>query len=36
MTKEDILDVLHDVQHPELKSDIVTLGMVESLSVSYG
>ncbi|WP_300286774.1 Mrp/NBP35 family ATP-binding protein [uncultured Alistipes sp.] len=36
MTKEDILDVLHDVQHPELKSDIVTLGMVEGLSVSDG
>ena len=34
MTNEERLDVLHTVQHPELKSDIVTLGMVEGLTVS--
>jgi len=34
MTKEEILDVLHVVQHPELNSDIVSLGMVEGLTVS--
>ena len=34
MTKENIMDVLHGVMHPELRSDIVTLGMVENLTVS--
>lgn len=33
MTENEILDVLHGVQHPELQSDIVSLGM-STVSVS--
>ncbi|MDD3108799.1 MAG: Mrp/NBP35 family ATP-binding protein [Alistipes sp.] len=34
MTQEDILSLLHQVVHPELHSDIVTLGMVENVVVT--
>ena len=33
MTENEILDVLHGVQHPELQSDIVSLGMVDSVRI---
>ena len=33
MTENEILDVLHGVQHPELQSDIVSLGMVEGVRI---
>ena len=34
MVADDILGILHSVVHPETGSDIVTLGMVENLTVS--
>ena len=33
MTENEILDVLHGVQHPELQSDIVSLGMVDGVRI---
>ena len=33
MTENEILDVLHAVQHPELQSDIVSLGMVDGVRI---
>lgn len=34
MVQDDILGLLHEVTHPETGSDIVTLGLVENLTVS--
>lgn len=34
MTQEPIISLLHEVVHPELHSDIVTLGMVDNLIVT--
>lgn len=33
MTENEILDVLHGVQHPELQSDIVSLSMVDGVRI---
>lgn len=30
MTQEELFGLLHEVAHPELHNDIVTLGMVEN------